>query len=138
MIVTDTFGSVRPSATAAQSGADGNRSGLETDIASAGGVSGIVNRNNTMFLVGVFLADKVPQEGEHPERLGFTDNEDFAELAPLVGQTFFVGDGEGKSFVIPPGATRLFLGFADAQDFRGDPGYYGNNSGQLTVTVSFQ
>ena len=39
-------------------------------------------------------------------------------------------------FVAPHGATRLFLGFADAWQVTGDPGYYGNNRGQVQLTVT--
>ena len=35
----------------------------------------------------------------------------------------------------PGGATRLFLGFADGYLYKGNPGWYGNNAGELTVTV---
>lgn len=137
MAVTDTVGTVKPVPMSGGNGAAGAGPGLPTDIGSHDGISGIVNRNNTMFLVGVFLTDAEPKAGEHPDRLGFTDGEDFTELAPLIGQTFFIGDGDGKTFLIPEGATRLYLGFADAYDFQGDPGWYGNNSGQLAVTVEF-
>lgn len=139
MVVTGAVGSVAPVPYSRGNGPEGSGTSLgwSTDINSYGGISGIVNRSNAMFLVGVFLTDEEPREGEHPERLSFTDKEDFTELAPLIGQTFFIGDGQGKTFVIPAGATRLFLGFADAFDFQGDPGWYGNNSGELAVTVEF-
>ena len=139
MAITDAVGSVGHAPSSRGNGPEGSGTslGLQTDINSYGGISGIVNRANGMFLVGVFLTDQEPQEGDHPDRLGFTDKEDFTELAPLIGQTFFVGDGRDKTIVIPQGATRVFLGFADGLDMRGDPGWYGNNSGQLAVTVSF-
>ncbi len=136
MTVTDTAGTVKPVPAAGGTGA-GGEAGWVSDINSHNGISGIVHRKKGLFLVGVFLTDETPVEGEHPDRLGFTDNEDFAELAPEIGQTFFIGDGVGHTYVIPSGATRLFLGFADANQFQGDPGYYGNNSGQLTVSVEF-
>lgn len=34
-----------------------------------------------------------------------------------------------------PGATPLFLGFADGFLDTGDPGWYGNHAGQVQVTV---
>ncbi len=137
MIVTDANGTVAPTGFTGGNG-PGGEVGFVTDISSHGGISGIVHRGKGFFLVGVFLTDETPVEGEHPERLGFTDTENFTELAPLIGQTFFIGDGQGKTFVIPEGATRLFLGFADAFNVQGDPGWYGNNSGQLAVTVAFE
>jgi hypothetical protein len=111
--------------------------GESTGVSSYEGISGITNRNGGMFLVGVFLTDAVPSDPA-PERLDFTDNEDFGELAPEIAQTFFIGDGVGRSFRIPAGATRLFLGFADAYLYRGPPGWYGNNGGELEVTVAVQ
>lgn len=119
-------------------GPEGDRQGAggeSTGVSSYEGISGITNRNGGMFLVGVFLTDEVPSDPA-PDRLDFTDNEDFAELAPEIAQTFMVGDGQGRTFRIPAGATRLFLGFADAFLYRGEPGWYGNNSGAFEVTVA--
>jgi hypothetical protein len=65
--------------------------------------------------------------------------ERFRMLAPEVGQTFLIGDGRGRAFRVPGGATRVFLGFADAYSdghfYQGNPGYYGNNGGHLCVAV---
>jgi hypothetical protein len=105
-----------------------------TDIESLGGISGIVDENNGMFLVGVFLMDTEPSDSA-PKRLDFSDAEDFDVLAPQIGQTFFVGDGSGRRFRVPTDATRLFLGFADGHNYVGLPGWYGNNAGQLEVTL---
>ena len=119
-------------------GPNGDRQGAggsSTDVTSFQGISGIINRGNGMFLVGVFLTDVEPPDPA-PERLDFTDNEDFAELAPEIGQTFFIGDGIGRSFRVPAGATRLFLGFADAFRYEGAPGWYDNNAGSFEVTVA--
>jgi hypothetical protein len=119
------------------SGAGGDRKGA-TNITSYGGVSGIVDRRNGMFLVGVFLADEPPSTSA-PKRLDFTKRERFRMLAPRIGQTFFIGDGRGRTFRVPGGATRIFLGFADAYSdghfYQGRPGYYGNNGGHLCVAV---
>lgn len=108
-----------------------------TDVESFDGISGIVHRNNGMFLVGVFLADAPPSDPA-PARLDFTDGEQFDVLAPKIGQTFLVGDGKGRSYRVPSKATRLFLGFADAYLFEGAPGWYGNNYGELKVTVELE
>lgn len=114
-------------------GAGGDLVG-RTDIASFEGISGVVHATNGMFLAGVFLTDAEPADPA-PDRLDFTGAEGFATLSPLIGQVFFVGDGVGKQFVVPTGATRLYLGFADAAGYQGDPGWYGNNVGYLDVTV---
>ncbi len=105
-----------------------------TDVTSFRGISGIVNEHNGMFLVGVFLTDD-PPSSPAPERLDFTDAEQFEELAPEIGQTFLIGDGAGRRYRAPSGATRLFLGFADGFLYRGAPGWYGNNRGELQVTI---
>lgn len=118
-------------------GPNGDRLGAggeETDVESYQGISGIIDTSGGMFLVGVFLTDAEPADPA-PERLDFTNAEDFEELSPEIGQTFYVGDGAGKLFHIPAGATRFFLGFADAFLYEGAPGWYGNNGGQLSVNV---
>jgi hypothetical protein len=119
----------------ARNGPAGDRVGA-TDITSYGGISGIVDRRTGMFLVGVFLTDDPPPKSA-PERLDFTKGERFKTLAPEIGQTFFIGDGRGRAFRVPRGATRLFLGFADAYTgghfYQGHPGYYANNGGHLCV-----
>jgi hypothetical protein len=64
----------------------------------------------------------------------------FPQLSPLIQQTFFIGNGRTSSgavqtFHVPAGATRLYLGFADAVSFVGTPCCYGDNSGSLTATA---
>lgn len=113
----------------------------DTDVESYGGIAGLIHHGNGMFLVGVFLTDATPADPA-PVRLDFTDGEQFDRLEPRIGQTFFIGDGVGRQYLVPPDATRLFLGFVNAYT-RGDPlsmthgspGYYGNNSGELEVRV---
>jgi hypothetical protein len=137
-----TFPTITGSVTPMQGLADRNGPGGDkegaTDITSYGGISGVVDRRNGMFLVGVFLTDYPPSTSA-PERLDFTKGERFKTLAPQIGQTFFIGDGKDRTFHVPPGATRLFLGFADAYSdghfYQGHPGYYGNNGGHLCVEI---
>lgn len=107
---------------------------LGTNVESLDGISGIVHRDKAMFLVGVFLTDAEPADPA-PARLDFTDNEDFDLLEPEIGQTFLIGDGIGRRYLAPAGATRLFLGFAEGMFYEGPPGWYGNNAGQLAVSV---
>ena len=66
----------------------------------------------------------------------------FEKLEPQLGQVFYIGDGHPADpsgpthdFVVPKGATRLFLGYADGYAFQGAPGAYGDNKGGLSVTV---
>jgi hypothetical protein len=117
----------------AENGAEGDRIG-GTDVKSYGGISGIVHDRNGMFLAGVFLADD-PPSGPAPPRLDFTSRDRFDSLSPRLAQTFLIGNGKRRSYHVPDGATRLFLGFADGYYYMGPPGWYGNNRGELTVTV---
>lgn len=88
-----------------------------------------------MFVVGVFLTD-VPADDSAPPRLDFTNaNDRTFTLAPEIGQVFFIGDGKGRTYAVPEGATRLFLGFADAYLYEGCPGWYNNNDGRVKVDV---
>jgi hypothetical protein len=107
-------------------------------------ISGIIHSNRTMFLVGVFR-DNSPGSpgGPAPGTLAFSHPENFTTLAPLLNQMFFIGDGRTdntndiQTFLVPTGATRLFLGFADGFSFTGLPGAYADNSGQLVADFAF-
>jgi hypothetical protein len=66
-------------------------------------------------------------------------------LAPVLNQSFFVGDGQTSTgtvqqFDVPTGATELYLGIQDSYNFGWssgmDPGYYDDNTGGFTATVS--
>jgi HYR domain-containing protein len=127
-------GTVTPIEGSASNGPEGNGQG-PTNIESWQGISGIVHASNAMFLVGVFVGDGEPSLPA-PSRLDFSENERFDSIAPALGQTFFIGDGVGRRFMVPEGATRLFVGFADAFFYIGKPGYYGNNSGDLELVVA--
>jgi hypothetical protein len=117
----------------------------DTVIDAADGISGIVDHQHSLFMVGVFLGGAQPS-GEAPPALDFSADalgEAFSELSPKIAQTFFIGDGRTPAgatqrFVIPDGATRLFLGFADATFFRGGPGAYDDNTGGLHATATQQ
>lgn len=88
-------------------------------------------------LVGVFLGPAQPDSSAAPGALDFSTPalRDFASLSPVLKQPFFIGDGfrnDGTTlqyFVVPVGATRLFLGTMDGYD-------WWNNVGSLDVTVS--
>lgn len=121
----------------------GSCAGGDTDLKSAGKLSGIKHHQRTMFLVGVFVGAKLPAKA--PPALDFSDGATgttFARLEPALGQVFWIGDGkpgqplgDTHDFVVPKGATRLFLGYADGFSFQGSPGAYGDNKGGLEVTV---
>lgn len=121
----------------------GGCAGGNTDLQPANKLSGMIHHERTMFLVGVFLGPK--PSAKAPKTLDFSDKAlgtKFEKLEPQLGQVFFIGDGHpGDSggathdFVVPKGATRLFLGYADGFGFQGTPGAYGDNKGGLAVTV---
>lgn len=121
---------------------DGGSDLSPTDINNYGGISGI-KAPNTMMLVGVFLGSGSPSSTS-PSILDFnTIGMDFTTLSPELQQTFFIGDGltsggESQAFIVPTGATRLFLGIADAGGFKGDPSWYDDNTGSFEVTVTQQ
>jgi hypothetical protein len=114
----------------------------DTDILSFNGISGITHATRTMFLVGVFTDGTVP-EGAAPSRQNASSASSALSWSPQLFQTFFIGDGltgEGTGsvqvFHVPDGATKLYLGFADAYGFGdpiGLPGSYNDNSGSVDV-----
>lgn len=86
-------------------------------------------------LVAVFLDDSQPDATAAPASLDFTDplSRDFATLSPALKQPFFIGDGrrlngEVQQFVVPPGATRLYVGSMDGQQ-------WSDNAGGFSVTL---
>jgi len=89
-------------------------------------------------LVGVFLDDGVPNASAAPPGLDFSDGglgTAFGQLCPGLKQPFFIGDGltghgtgAPQQFVVPAGATRLFLGTVDGFDWN-------TNSGAFSVQV---
>lgn len=121
----------------------GNCAGGNTNLENAGTFSGIVASDRTLFLVGMFVGAKPAKKA--PARLDFSAGKQgvaFKELAPQVGQVFFIGDGKTgtgdgdvQTFKVPTGATMLYLGYADGFAFQGTPGAYGDNTGGLSVTL---
>ena len=92
-----------------------------------------------MFLVGVFLDGSEPTDPAPPS-LNFTDRHSFRDLYPGLGQVFFIGNGltsagVRQTFHAPANASRLFLGFADAESFSTLPGAYADNTGSVIATV---
>lgn len=119
--------------------------GLPMDIASYGGISGFRADVNTP-LVGVFLSGSSPV-APAPATLDFTSEGglglNFSTLSPELGQVFFIGDGKTSGnldqiFNAPAGATRLFLGFADAPFSVGAPGAFDDNLGSLLAISYFR
>ncbi len=110
-------------------------------------LSQIQYSGEAMFLVGVFLgaglpATQVTSIGQYGTP-GNTISTTAASYSPLLGQTFFIGDGLTgtgtgalQNFIVPTGATQLFLGFADSMTgFNGTAGAFADNGGSLNVNL---
>lgn len=100
---------------------------------SENGISDLVAPINA--LVGVFVSDDQPNKTSAPERLDFSNStsRDFNTLQPKLKQLFFIGDGltskgETQQFVVPKGATRLYLATWDFFEWN-------NNAGSRNVKV---
>jgi PEP-CTERM motif-containing protein len=123
-------------------GPSGTNTLVGTTINSANGIAGISKSNTIMFLVGVFLGAGAPNNNTGPAANNYNDGNTRPEFHPVIGQTFFIGDGRTaggatQRFYVPNGASRLYLGFADGNTFSGAPGWYGDNGGSFSVTTNF-
>jgi hypothetical protein len=105
---------------------------------SAGAENGVADVDAPInSLLGVFLDASQPNTTAAPTSLNFdTMNTSFATLSPTLKQVFFIGDGltgtgsgDVQTFLVPAGATRLYLGTMDGY------GWY-NNVGAYAVTVT--
>jgi len=88
-------------------------------------------------LVGVFLNNNAPIAPAPAGRDWTGSNGTAATISPALQEVFFIGDGRTgtgsgalQTFVIPTGATRLFLGVADSA------GTNFNNTGGYSVTIN--
>jgi hypothetical protein len=113
-----------------------------SSLSGLGGISGYAGPQGP--LTGVFLGDGVPNDPTtRPATLDFTPaglGIEFASVSPLLGQIFYIGDGvtsggDYQDFIVPVGATRLFLGIPDGFGFGGAPGAYDDNDGAYRVTI---
>lgn len=104
--------------------------------ASEVGIAGYTGASSLPIdaLVGVFLTDAIPANPAPPV-MEYPEGLDFEVLAPGNNQIFYIGDGltgrgtgTRQQFVVPSGATRLFLGTTDGY------GWY-NNSGAFEVKI---
>jgi hypothetical protein len=120
--------------------ADGIGNSNHLNVSSSNGISGISN-DNAGFLVGVFLGPTEPSDPA-PTGLSFgSGGTSFTSISPVLNQTFFVGDGltgdksgTTQQFNVPLGATRFYLGLADAPGYSGAPGAYQDNVGTFNAT----
>lgn len=99
------------------------------------GIAGLTAPNNS--LTGILLDSAQPDGSAAPSALNFSQlGTDFTSISPLLKQPFFIGDGLAgtgtgsvQSFIVPAGATRLFLGTMDQF------GWF-DNFGSFDVTVN--
>lgn len=100
-----------------------HRGGAENGVS---GFSGPINA-----LIGVFLSSERPDISAPPADANFNTaaSRNFSSLSPALKQVFYIGDGrnaEGnlQTFVVPAGATRLFLGTMDGFQWLGNGGVF--------------
>ncbi len=123
-----------PGCPPACTGPDGMVGGGAHAAGAENGISSTVAPWNA--LMGVFVGSDPPNLTAPPDSLDFLSGaRDFAHLEPELKQVFFIGDGltgEGlgatQTFLVPEGATRLYLGTMDGS------GWF-NNSGSFDVRV---
>jgi hypothetical protein len=101
-----------------------------TAVPNGGGISAIKGPQGA--LVGVFTGNNVNSNNRPPDVDFSGAAQNVAILRPMLQQPFFVGSGTGpdgiKTYVVPSGATRLFLGVLGF--------VVSSNSGEFAVTVS--
>jgi hypothetical protein len=116
-------------------------------MTASGGLSGIKGPG-AGYLVGVFETSAGPS-GTVPASLDFVPSDPggiattFTSLSPLLNQVFYIGDGRTgdgtgttQQFLVPAGATRLFLGISDADNFSGGPSAYSDNADSFTASFT--
>ena len=83
-------------------------------------------------LVAVFLDSSPPSaRAQAPQSLDFSEAaaREFKYLTPKIGQIFFIGNGKdstgaSQSFIVPKGASRLYLAALDEFDWNNNQGRY--------------
>jgi hypothetical protein len=108
-------------------------------IYSLGSISGY--EGPRFALAGVFTNGH--PSGSPPADYSYRGGTEPTFFFPQLNQVFFIGDGltgmnsnsgPPQRFIVPPKATELWLGFADAFGFAATPGSYGDNAGSLNVS----
>ena len=129
--------------------ATGNADGDDTKIVTLGspsfndytyfnspmnGMSNVKVPINSMM--AVFLSDADPSTTSAPTPLDFSTaaSRDFVSLSPQLKQVFFIGDGrrangEAQQFIVPAGATRMFIANMDGWQWN-------NNAGGYNATIN--
>jgi hypothetical protein len=124
---------------ASRHGPEGGPEFAGTQITPFNGLTGLRHASRSLFLVGAFA----PVAASQTSTLDVTATENENEFRPALGELFFIGDGHTvdgavQRFVVPSGATRLYVGFADACGFRGAPACYDDNTGAVIVRAALE
>jgi hypothetical protein len=117
--------------------ADGDTGNLATN--TVGNEHGIANLTAPInSLLGVFLNNTVPGSSGAPSTPADLDfstdsSRSFQTLSPQLNQIFFIGDGRDdngdvQQFVVPAGATRLYIATMDDYEWN-------NNIGSFNLTI---
>lgn len=124
-----------------------NYNGGNTTVDGIHNISGAYG-NTQLPLVAMFTTEQDPSTLAAPvAALPAWDAQNPQSLAPALYQVFYVGDGRAGyddaagallNFTAPTGATRLYLGFADAGAFSGTSAWYADNRGAMQVSVMLQ
>uniref|UniRef100_Q01P80 Uncharacterized protein n=1 Tax=Solibacter usitatus (strain Ellin6076) TaxID=234267 RepID=Q01P80_SOLUE len=99
------------------------------------GISDVAAPMNS--LLGVFLGDDRPDRSRAPRALNFGQiGTQFLSISPQLKQVFFLGSGATRAgipqrFMVPKGASRLFLGTMDGFEWN-------NNTGFFSVAVTIE
>ncbi|NJL66865.1 MAG: PEP-CTERM sorting domain-containing protein [Microcoleus sp. SM1_3_4] len=108
---------------------DGDRTVATHSAGDEHGISNISAPRNS--LLGVFLDAQQPNLSPAPPALNFStpDSRNYLQLAPLIKQVFFIGDGRTdrgviQQIVVPEGASRFYLGAMDAFDWSDNAGIF--------------
>jgi uncharacterized protein (TIGR03437 family) len=116
------------------------RSASRLNVAGPGGVTEAYRIRNSYIqsirarwgsLIGIFLPDQLTYQDSFVSNF-LSAAEQVDVLEPLLQAPFLIGDGRTsagvtRTFIVPRGATRLYLGILD--------GPVSNNSGEFTATV---
>jgi Flp pilus assembly protein TadG len=107
------------------------RSGGGSHSAQMYNENGIADMNAPInSLVGLFLDDRQPNLTAAPANLDFSTaaSRNFSTLQPKLKQIFFIGDGKNSNgarqqFIVPKGATRLYLATWDFYEWNNNYGF---------------
>lgn len=121
---------------------DGQPRGYRTN--DSGYLNGMSQLNTPQgSLVAVFLDGNAPTTGGTPPSLDMTGAAmDYTSLSPQLRQPFFIGDGmtstgKPQQVIVPPGATRLFMGVHDNINWSNNSGYFLVNINGGAAKISY-